>query len=103
MREIFFLATIFISVTVVYTDNFCTGERAGGLLALTLCKLNLFIYIQYTANYYSHSTAFVQSKDCNANLITAIDSALSLTVMHYSQTTANVQLITALIAKSDKN
>ena len=57
----------------------------------------------YTANYYSHSTAFVQSKDCNANLITAIDSALSLTVIHYSQTTANVQLMTALIAKSDKN
>jgi len=25
-------------VTVVYTDNFCTGERAGGLLALTLCR-----------------------------------------------------------------
>ena len=57
----------------------------------------------YTANYYSHSTAFVQSKDCNANLITAIDSALSLTVIHYSQTTANVQLMTALIAKSDNN
>ena len=56
-----------------------------------------------TANYYSHSTAFVQSKDCNANLITAIDSALSLTVIHYSQTTANVQLMTALIAKSDNN
>ena len=58
---------------------------------------------RYTANYYSHSTAFVQSKDCNANLITAIDSALSLTVIHYSQTTANVQLMTALIAKSDNN
>ena len=57
----------------------------------------------YTANYCSHSTAFVQSKDCNANLITAIDSALSLTVIHYSQTTANVQLMTALIAKSDNN
>ena len=57
----------------------------------------------HTANYYSHSTAFVQSKDCNANLITAIDSALSLTVIHYSQTTANVQLMTALIAKSDNN
>ena len=59
--------------------------------------------LSYTANYYSHSTAFVQSKDCNANLITAIDSALSLTVIHYSQTTANVQLMTALIAKSDNN
>ena len=57
----------------------------------------------YTANRYSHSTAFVQSKDFNANLITAIDSALSLTVIHYSQTTANVQLMTALIAKSDNN
>ena len=70
-------------------------------MTLALC----FIWWQnpYTANYYSHSTAFVQSKDCNANLITAIDSALSLTVIHYSQTTANVQLMTALIAKSDNN
>ena len=49
MKEITFLAIIFISVTVVYTENFCTGERAGGLLAETLCKLNLFIYIQYEA------------------------------------------------------
>ena len=68
---------------------FLSAARAFGSLA--------------TANYYSHSTAFVQSKDCNANLITAIDSALSLTVIHYSQTTANVQLMTALIAKSDNN
>ena len=57
----------------------------------------------YNANKCSHSTAFVQSKDCNESLITAIDSALSLTVIHYSQTTANVQLMTALIAKSDNN
>ena len=57
----------------------------------------------YTANEYSQSTAFVQSKDCNANLITVIDSALSLTVIHYSQTTANVQLMTALITKLDDN
>ena len=72
-----------------------------------LCLKYIIILIldlsSYTANYYSHSTAFVQSKDCNANLITAIDSALSLTVIHYSQTTANVQLMTALIAKSDNN
>ena len=66
-------------------------------------KAKFFDTFGYTANYYSHSTAFVQSKDCNANLITAIDSALSLTVIHYSQTTANVQLMTALIAKSDNN
>ena len=68
-----------------------------------LAKINRPFCCPYTANYYSHSTAFVQSKDCNANLITAIDSALSLTVIHYSQTTANVQLMTALIAKSDNN
>ena len=71
-------------------------------LSLIAVQVNSWI-LQYTANYYSHSTAFVQSKDCNANLITAIDSALSLTVIHYSQTTANVQLMTALIAKSDNN
>ena len=47
MREIFFLATLFISVTVVYTDNFCTGERAGGLLALTLCKLHMFFLLNF--------------------------------------------------------
>lgn len=38
MKELIFLATIFISFTAVRTDNFCTGERAGGLLALTQCK-----------------------------------------------------------------
>ena len=57
----------------------------------------------YTANRYSHSTAFIQSEDCNANLITAIDSALSLTVIYYSQATAIVQLMTALIPKLDCN
>ena len=49
----------------------------------------------YTANKYSQCTAFVQSKGCNENLITAIDSALSLAVIYYSQATANVQLMTA--------
>jgi len=38
MKELIFLATIFISFTAVRTENFCTGERAGGLLALTQCK-----------------------------------------------------------------
>ena len=52
-----------------------------------------------TANTYTHSTAFVQSKDCNASRITAIDRALSLTVIYYSWTTANVQLISTVIAK----
>ena len=55
----------------------------------------------YTANRYSHSTAFVQSKDCNANLITAIDSTLSLTAIYNSQATAIGQLMTALIPKLD--
>ena len=41
----------------------------------------------YTANKQSHSTAFLQSIDSNANLITAIDSALSLTVTYYSHCT----------------
>ena len=58
---------------------------------------------RHTANRYSHSTAFVQSKGCNANLITAIDSALSLTVLYYSQATASLQLITTLIAELDCN
>ena len=39
-------------------------------------------YSSYTANRYSPSTAFVQSNDCNGILITAIDSALSLTVIY---------------------
>jgi len=38
MRELIFLTIIFISLTVVRGENFCTGERAGGLLATTLCK-----------------------------------------------------------------
>ena len=53
----------------------------------------------YTANRYSQCTAFVQSKGCNENLITAIDSALSLAVIYYSQATANVQLMTAEVPK----
>ena len=59
---------------------------------LTQQKLN-------TANRYSQCTAFVQSKGCNENLITAIDSALSLAVIYYSQATANVQLMTAEVPK----
>ena len=59
--------------------------------------------MHYTANRYSHSTAFVQSKDCNANLITAIDSTLSLTVIYYSQATVIVQLMNALTPKFDCN
>ena len=55
--------------------------------------------INYTANKYSQCTAFVQSKGCNGNMITAIDSALSLTVIYYSQATANVQLMTAEVPK----
>ena len=43
--------------------------------------------------------AFVQSKGCNENLITAIDSALSLAVIYYSQATAHVQLMTAEVPK----
>ena len=73
------------------------------IVVITIWSKIALVPSSHTANYYSHSTAFVQSKDCNANLITAIDSALSLTVIHYSQTTANVQLMTALIAKSDNN
>ena len=71
-------------------NNVATGMMLSSLLILH-CKL---LQPQYS---------FVQSKDCNANLITAIDSALSLTVIHYSQTTANVQLMTALIPKLDCN
>lgn len=78
-----------------------------GFIYYGFCILSLPIYhkeiLNHTANKYSQCTAFVQSKGCNENLITAIDSALSLTVIHYSQTTANVQLMTALIAKSDNN
>jgi len=38
MKELVFGAAFFLSLTVVRTDNFCNSERAGGLLALTLCK-----------------------------------------------------------------
>ena len=57
----------------------------------------------HTVNEYNRSTAFVLSDDRNENLITAIDSALSLTVIYYSQATAIVQLMTALTPKLDCN
>jgi len=38
MRELVFLAAIFLSLTVVRTDNMCSGSRASGLLATTLCR-----------------------------------------------------------------
>ena len=57
----------------------------------------------HTANIYCHPAAKLPPEGCIVLWITAIDSALSLTVIHYSQTTANVQLMTALIAKSDNN
>jgi len=38
MKELVFLAVFFLSLAVVRTDNFCSGERAGGLLANTLCR-----------------------------------------------------------------
>jgi len=38
MKELVFLAVIFLSLAVVRTENGCSGERSTGLLALTLCR-----------------------------------------------------------------
>ena len=52
MKELLFLLGIFVSLSSVKADNLCTAERAGGLLAFSLCKYTLLeIKIESTLKY----------------------------------------------------
>ena len=45
MKELLVLVGIVFSLSSVQTENLCTGGRAGGLLALSLCKYSALVFL----------------------------------------------------------